>query len=218
MIVFVAAAIMSVIGAIASLVMGGKYVHADTASVPGADRRGDEPTRSAMCDDEPTRPATDAERLALVVGRLNRRMQAATGGLSHGLLSTLAVVAKHGPLRLSDLAQLESVSAPSMTRTIAELESRGYVVRRADPVDGRAVLIAAAEAGHGGHRSRLERPGRRSSPSCSAYFDSQRSGGMPQRSDDRPSSRLWNAFQPAWKPAAGPERIGPCRSPSKTTH
>ena len=92
-------------------------------------------------------PSTDAERLALVAGRLNRRMQAATGGLSHGLLSALAVIAKRGPLRLSDLAQLEGVSAPSMTRTVAELEARGYVVRSPDPVDGRAVLVAAAEAG-----------------------------------------------------------------------
>jgi DNA-binding MarR family transcriptional regulator len=93
------------------------------------------------------RPSTDAERLALVAGRLNRRMQAATGGLSHGLLSALAVIAKRGPLRLSDLAALEGVSAPSMTRTVAELEARGYVVRSPDPVDGRAVLIAAADAG-----------------------------------------------------------------------
>ena len=92
-------------------------------------------------------PSNDAERLALVMGRLNRRMQAATGGLSHGLLSTMAVVAKRGPLRLTDLAQLEGVSAPSMTRTVAELEARGYVVRSPDPVDGRAVLIAAADAG-----------------------------------------------------------------------
>ena len=92
-------------------------------------------------------PATDAERLALVTGRLNRRMQAATGGLSHGLLSALAVITKRGPIRLSDLAQLEGVSAPSMTRTVAELEARGYVVRRPDPVDGRAVLIVAADAG-----------------------------------------------------------------------
>ena len=92
-------------------------------------------------------PTTDAERLALVTGRLNRRMQAATGGLSHGLLSALAVITKHGPLRLSDLAQLEGVSAPSMTRTVAELEARGYVVRSADPMDGRAALIAAADAG-----------------------------------------------------------------------
>jgi DNA-binding MarR family transcriptional regulator len=90
---------------------------------------------------------SDAERLTLVVGRLNRRLQAATGGLSHGLLSTLAILTKHGPLRLSDLAQLEDVSAPSMTRTIAELESRGFVARRPDPDDGRAVLVEAAEAG-----------------------------------------------------------------------
>jgi len=98
-------------------------------------------------------PGSDAERLTLVVGRLNRRLQAATGGLSHGLLSALAVLAKHGPLRLSDLAQLEGVSAPSMTRTIAELESRGFVVRNPDPDDGRAVLVEAAEAGTAAIRS-----------------------------------------------------------------
>ena len=92
-------------------------------------------------------PSSDAERLALVIGRFNRRLQAATGGLSHGLLSAMAVIAKRGPLRLTDLAQLEGVSAPSMTRTVAELETRGYVVRSPDPVDGRAVLIAAADAG-----------------------------------------------------------------------
>jgi DNA-binding MarR family transcriptional regulator len=92
-------------------------------------------------------PSSDAERLALVLGRFNRRLQAATGGLSHGLLSAMAVIAKRGPLRLSDLAQLEGVSAPTMTRTVAELEARGYVVRSPDPVDGRAVLIAAADAG-----------------------------------------------------------------------
>jgi DNA-binding MarR family transcriptional regulator len=90
---------------------------------------------------------SEAEVLALVVGRMNRRLQAATGGLSHGLLSALAVVTKNGPLRLSDLAQLEAVSAPTMTRTIAELEARGYVMRRPDPIDGRAVLVEAVEAG-----------------------------------------------------------------------
>ena len=94
-----------------------------------------------------TPPSTEVERLALVVGRLNRRMQIATGGLSHGLLSALATVTKQGPLRLSDLTQLEQVSAPSITRTIAELETRGLVVRRPDPDDGRASLLEAADAG-----------------------------------------------------------------------
>lgn len=96
---------------------------------------------------KPPTPSGDAERLAFVVGRLNRRMQAATGGLSYALLSAMAVTAKHGPLRLSDLAQLEGVSAPSMTRTVSELETRGYLVRRPDPADGRAALVAATDSG-----------------------------------------------------------------------
>lgn len=113
------------------------------AEVTAPEPAAPEPTASAP----DVAPTSDAEQLTLVVGRLNRRLQAATGGLSHGLLSALAVVTKHGPLRLSDLAQLEGVSAPSMTRTIAELETRGFVVRRSDPVDGRAVLVEVAEAG-----------------------------------------------------------------------
>ena len=86
-------------------------------------------------------------RLALVTGRLNRRLRAAAGELSHGLLSALATVSKQGPLRLAELAQLESVSAPSTTRLVTELEAKGLVVRAADPDDGRAVLISITPEG-----------------------------------------------------------------------
>lgn len=86
-------------------------------------------------------------RLAMVVGRLNRRLRGAGGGLSHGLLSALATVNKDGPLRLAELAQIEQVSAPSTTRLVAELEAQGLVSRRPDPVDGRAVLISVTPAG-----------------------------------------------------------------------
>jgi DNA-binding MarR family transcriptional regulator len=86
-------------------------------------------------------------RLALVVGRLNRRLALAPGGLSHGLLMSLASVAKRGPLRLAELAQLEGVSAPGATRIVAELETRGLVSRGVDPDDGRAVLISVTPAG-----------------------------------------------------------------------
>ena len=92
-------------------------------------------------------PDTVPARLSLVIGRLNRRLAAAPGGLSHGLLMALASVAKRGPLRLAELAQLEQVSAPSITRTVAELESRGLVERTADPDDGRAFQIHATSAG-----------------------------------------------------------------------
>jgi DNA-binding MarR family transcriptional regulator len=96
-----------------------------------------------------TKVATDtvAARLAFAVGRLNRRLVAATGGLSHALLSALASIAKHGPMRLAELAQIEAVSAPSITRLVAELESRGLVGRSPDPDDGRAFLIEVTPAG-----------------------------------------------------------------------
>ena len=91
--------------------------------------------------------AETAVRLATLVGRFNRRFRTATGGLSHGLLSALASVTKRGPVRLADLAQVELVSAPGITRMVAELEARGLVVRTADPQDGRAVLIEVTDAG-----------------------------------------------------------------------
>jgi DNA-binding MarR family transcriptional regulator len=96
-----------------------------------------------------TEPAPDSVpgRLALIVGRLNRRLALAPGGLSHGLLMSLASVAKRGPLRLADLAQLENVSAPGATRLVAELEARGLVARDVDPDDGRAALITVTPAG-----------------------------------------------------------------------
>ncbi len=86
-------------------------------------------------------------RVALVVGRLNRRLALAPGGLSHGLLTALASVAKHGPLRLAELAALEGVSPPGATRVVAELETRGLVARKVDPDDGRAFRIEATAAG-----------------------------------------------------------------------
>jgi DNA-binding MarR family transcriptional regulator len=88
-----------------------------------------------------------AARLAMVTGRLNRRLRSAGGGLSHGLLSALSTLAKQGPLRLSELSQLELVSAPSTTRLVAELESKGLVSRQTDPDDGRAYLISVTPAG-----------------------------------------------------------------------
>jgi DNA-binding MarR family transcriptional regulator len=94
-----------------------------------------------------TVPDSAAARLSLVVGRLNRKLALAPGGLSHGLLMSLATVAKHGPLRLAELAALEQVSAPSMTRTVAELESRGLVERSVDPDDGRAIQLEVTPAG-----------------------------------------------------------------------
>jgi Transcriptional regulators len=91
--------------------------------------------------------AAIAGRLALVVGRINRRIRPAGDGLSHGLLSALSTIVRKGPLRPGDLARIEVVAAPTITRAVADLENRGMVARATDPGDGRSFLLTATEAG-----------------------------------------------------------------------
>jgi DNA-binding MarR family transcriptional regulator len=86
-------------------------------------------------------------RLALVIGRLNRRMLRATEGLSHSGLSALSSVVKFGPLRLNELAQREGVAAATITRIAVDLGDRGFVTRTVDKRDRRATTIEATTAG-----------------------------------------------------------------------
>lgn len=91
--------------------------------------------------------AAIAGRLAVAVGRINRRIRPAADGLSHGLLSALSTVVRIGPLRPGDLARIEVVAAPTITRVVADLENRGLIARAADPADGRSFLLTATPAG-----------------------------------------------------------------------
>jgi len=99
-----------------------------------------------------TRARTDfqtAARLRLVITRLARvvRQHGATG-LTPSQLSALARIEDVGPIRISELANRESVGAPVATRIVATLEDLGYLVRLEDPVDKRACLIGLTENGH----------------------------------------------------------------------
>ena len=47
----------------------------------------------------------------------------------------------------SELADIEKVSAPSMTRTVAALVERGLVERADDPTDGRQVILSLTPEG-----------------------------------------------------------------------
>lgn len=96
--------------------------------------------------DESTRDLSHA--LAIAIGRVNRRMRSTEGqALGHGHLSTLGTLSKNKPLRLGELAAREVVSAPSMTRTVSDLERRGLVRRLGDPDDKRSVLVELTEEG-----------------------------------------------------------------------
>ncbi|WP_431278395.1 MarR family winged helix-turn-helix transcriptional regulator [Leifsonia poae] len=88
-----------------------------------------------------------AGRLALAVGRLNRRMRSSTGGLSHGQLSALSTIVRSGPVRPSEISAIEVVAAPTITRVVADLEARGLVTRQPDPDDGRSFFVVATDAG-----------------------------------------------------------------------
>lgn len=95
----------------------------------------------------PARSRETANRLALAVGRLNRRMSTGGVGLSHGALSALASLVKLGPLRIVDLGAAERAAAATITRTVAALEREGLVSRAPDPVDRRSFVIEASTAG-----------------------------------------------------------------------
>ena len=91
----------------------------------------------------------ETARLYLVMARLNRalRRDARDALVGHGGLRALATLIAEGPQRPGALAQAEGVTAPAMTRIVTSLENLGYVVRRPDPADGRATVVAATEDG-----------------------------------------------------------------------
>lgn len=52
-----------------------------------------------------------------------------------------------GPLRLSQLAEWQSVDKSTMTAQVRRLEQAGLVVRVPDPTDGRAALVSVSARG-----------------------------------------------------------------------
>jgi DNA-binding MarR family transcriptional regulator len=88
-----------------------------------------------------------AERLAFVAGSINRRLRPPADALTHVALSALASVDRFGEVRPGDLARIEGIAAPGMTRLVSEMEGRGLVARSADPDDGRSQLIRLTEDG-----------------------------------------------------------------------
>jgi DNA-binding MarR family transcriptional regulator len=95
-----------------------------------------------------TRQDTAGRLHALAIQLLRRvRKTDAVTGLSPARASAMSVLVFGGPRTIGELAAAEMVSAPTMTRLVAGLESDGYVVRSADPNDARAWQLRATAKG-----------------------------------------------------------------------
>src|SRR5262245_34793888 len=68
-------------------------------------------------------------------------------GIGPARLSALSVLVFGGPMRLTDLARSEQVKPPTMTKIVAGLERSGFVRRRIDPNDARAINLEATARG-----------------------------------------------------------------------
>jgi DNA-binding MarR family transcriptional regulator len=89
-----------------------------------------------------------ASRLRLAVARTARRLRQEAGGeLSPSQNAALATIANHGPLTPSELAAIERIQRPTVTRILSHLEEGGLVQRTPDPRDGRACLLSATPEG-----------------------------------------------------------------------
>lgn len=101
-----------------------------------------------------------ASELRMSVMRLRRRLaneRDPANDLSIAVMAVLGALYRHGELTVGELAAIERVQPPTMTRKVNLLEAGGHVVRRAHETDGRVVVVTLTEQG----RARVQADRRR---------------------------------------------------------
>ncbi len=91
-----------------------------------------------------------ASELRKSVMRLRRRLAVERdpdNDLSIAVMAVLGDLFRHGELTVGELAGLERVQPPTMTRKINFLEEGGYVTRRPHESDGRVVVVTLTDQG-----------------------------------------------------------------------
>jgi DNA-binding MarR family transcriptional regulator len=94
-----------------------------------------------------------AKTLRESIMRLNRRVRQArpVGDLTFSQLSALTSLQLAGALTPRELADVERVQPPTMTKIVGKLEDRGLVARTPHPTDGRQVILSATALGQAVH-------------------------------------------------------------------
>ena len=90
-----------------------------------------------------------ADRLHSAAIHLLRRLRVEDEalGISAPRLSVLSVLVFAGPKRIGELARIEQVEPPTMTRLVDGLVRDGLALREPDPDDARAVRVRATPTG-----------------------------------------------------------------------
>ncbi|MGX7677800.1 MarR family winged helix-turn-helix transcriptional regulator [Jatrophihabitans sp. DSM 45814] len=99
-----------------------------------------------------TVPMSDTElassiRLSILKMTRRLRSQQVNTSVTLSQLSALATVARSGPLSAGEIAAIEQVQPPSMTKILASLEADGLIDRGAHPEDRRQSIISISDAG-----------------------------------------------------------------------
>ncbi len=92
-----------------------------------------------------------AGTLRAVIGRLSRRLRPTPAALAAGLTPTrssvLLTVVREGPVKLSDLADMEGINPTQLSRAVGHLLEGGLIERTSDQGDRRAAWVKATTAG-----------------------------------------------------------------------
>ena len=91
----------------------------------------------------------DVVRLRIALARIARALDRQSRGhsLTGTQASVLATAARLGPVRITELAEVEGINPTMLSRIVGKLEDAGLLHRRADPDDRRAALVEPTTAG-----------------------------------------------------------------------
>jgi DNA-binding MarR family transcriptional regulator len=93
-------------------------------------------------------PTEVAGKLRIALMRMVRRLKRETDGdHSVSVVAALGSLSSRGPLTLSEWAEAEGVSRPSMTVLAAGLLDQKLIAKEPDPRDGRLVRVHVTNAG-----------------------------------------------------------------------
>lgn len=115
------------------------------APAPAPDRQ-DDAASDAAPDLDP-RTAELAHDLRIVCMRVARRVRFDADNTIAPHQFSVLVRLHEQPRTLGELAAIEQVSAPSMSRTVGQVVDQGYAVRSPDPDDGRCVRLSLTDEG-----------------------------------------------------------------------